>query len=121
MTIHMSEHVAETTRQASEQPRYAVPTVRSRRRYGEMIGWIIVGLAILGLVSNMLTNPRWNWETIGEYLFDPIVLQGVGSTIMLSISSGGSGLVFGLIIALMELSKSQVLQHVATAYIGFIR
>lgn len=63
MTINISEQTPKTqqtsqTQQTPESHRDPVPTVRPRRRYGELVGWIIVTMAAIGLVSNMVTNPR---------------------------------------------------------------
>ncbi|GAA3677811.1 amino acid ABC transporter permease [Arthrobacter ginkgonis] len=105
----------------AENAASTVPAVRVRRKYGELVGWALLALAAAGFLANMLTNPRWRWDVVGQFLFDPLVLRGVGSTIFLTLVSGLCGLLLGLVVALMKLSSSRVLQTVATAYIGFIR
>ncbi|MQB46115.1 amino acid ABC transporter permease [Rhizobium sp. ICMP 5592] len=92
-----------------------------RRNYIDIIGWPLCALVVLGIVGNMVTNPRWKWDVIGEYLFSPAVLLGVLNTIRLTLCCGAAGVVFGLIIAFMRLSGSSVLRSLATAYIGFVR
>lgn len=93
----------------------------ARTNYVDIIGWPLLGLAVLGVVFNMVTNPRWKWDVIGSYLFSPQVLQGVLNTIQLTLMAGASGVILGLLIAFMKLSRSRLLQTIATGYIGFVR
>lgn len=92
-----------------------------RRNHVDVIAWPVCALVILTVATNMVTNPRWKWDVVGEYLFSPPVLFGVLNTIKLTLCCGAAGVLFGLVIAFMRLSRSSALRSLATAYIGFIR
>jgi polar amino acid transport system permease protein len=83
--------------------------------------WVIIGAITLALVTNLFTNPRWQWGTVGEYLFSAPVLKGLQSTILLTLLSGAVGILIGIIVAAMRLSARGPLRVVAAIYIGFTR
>lgn len=56
---------------------------------------------------------------IPQYL--PLFFEGVKMTILLTLASVFVGLIFGLIAALMKMSKIRVLRVISTAYIEIIR
>jgi polar amino acid transport system permease protein len=95
--------------------------VKPRRRLTDWIGWPIASLLAAMFVHNMFTNENWNWDVVGTYLFNPLVLDGVKNTIVLTIVSGITGTLFGLLIATMRLSQSRLFRGVAAGFIGFMR
>ena len=95
--------------------------IRPRRRYVEWIGVPIVGLFVLIFVRNLFTNPNWEWGVVWKYLFNPLVLEGVWRTIYLTLLTGVTGTLFGLLIASMRLSRSWLLRGMAVSFIGFMR
>lgn len=95
--------------------------IKPRKNLIDWIGFPIVGFLIILFVYNLFTNPNWRWDVVGEYLFHPLVLEGVVTTIILTIVSGITGTLFGLILAGMRLSRSPLLRGIATAFIGFMR
>lgn len=95
--------------------------IKPRRRYTEIIGVPLVLIFLAIFVNNLFTNPNWEWDVVGEYLFNHLVLKGVWSTIELTILTGITGTLFGLLIASMRMSDSWLLRGLATAFIGFMR
>lgn len=95
--------------------------VKPRRSRVEWIVGPFVFLFVLVMVRNFFTNPNWNWPLVGEYIFNPLVLEGVRRTIVLTLLTGVTGSIFGLIIASMRLSKSWLLRGIAVTFIGFMR
>lgn len=59
----------------------------------------------------------WNWQVIFEYF--PDLLGGAVLTVQLVVISGIIGLFFGLILALLRLSKSWLVQILPFLYIFF--
>jgi polar amino acid transport system permease protein len=92
-----------------------------RRRRVEWIVGPFVFLFVLVMVRNFFTNPNWHWPLVAEYIFNPLVLEGVRRTIVLTLLTGVTGSIFGLIIASMRLSKSWLLRGIAVTFIGFMR
>lgn len=79
-----------------------------------------VGLALL-VLNSVATNPRFQWEVVGEYLFDPVVLQGFATTLWLTAAVMGIGVVLGILLALMGLSANTSLRSFSATYIWFFR
>ncbi len=115
-------HDKATQVDAGTEPLSAAQYVIHRRRpYFDIVAGVVLAVLIAMFVHNLITNDRWNWDVIGSYLFNSLVLHGVLHTIELTILAGCTGTVFGVIIALLRLSKSRVLRGVAFAYVCFIR
>lgn len=61
----------------------------------------------------------WNWQVIFEYF--PEILGGAVLTVQLVVVSGIIGLFFGIILALLRLSKNWLVQLLPFLYIFFFR
>jgi polar amino acid transport system permease protein len=102
-------------------PNYNVAQAVRPTNWVNIVAWIVLALIAVSAIINVLTNPRWNWDVVFTYVFDPQVLGGLGRTIMLTFVSGVVGLLLGLLVGLMNMSKSNALRVIAVSYIGFIR
>jgi polar amino acid transport system permease protein len=67
------------------------------------------------------TGSRFQWSVIGHYLFGPTVTHGVVVTIELTVIAMVAGILIGIILAVMRLSKSRLISGVAWVYIWFFR
>jgi polar amino acid transport system permease protein len=86
--------------------------------------WVaIAAIAVLAamLVNSLLTNPNWNWSFQLEWAFSPPVLQGVVTTLWLTVVSMIIGVVLGITLAIMRLSPNPVLSGVAWVYLWVFR
>lgn len=86
--------------------------------------WItgVIGLVLVAMFLHLLiTNPNWEWDVVGKYLFAPVVMEGLLLTLYLTFASTALGLVLGVITAYMRLSGNPVLRVAASLYIWFIR
>ena len=61
----------------------------------------------------------WNWQVIFDHI--PDLLSGAVLTVQLVLFSGIIGLFFGLVLALLRLSKNWVVQILPFLYIFFFR
>lgn len=95
--------------------------IKPRKNLIDWIGFPVVGFLVILFVYNMFTNPNWEWGIVGEYLFNPLVLDGVRNTIILTVLTGITGTILGLIVATMRLARSPLLRGVATTFVGFMR
>ncbi|MBX3094581.1 MAG: amino acid ABC transporter permease [Cryobacterium sp.] len=95
--------------------------IRRRRHLGRWIsGTIVLGLLAL-LAYSAATNPRFEWESIGGYLFAPAILNGVIVTLQLTFISMAIGIALGVILAIMRLSPNPVLSWSSAGFVGFFR
>lgn len=82
----------------------------------------IIVVILIGLFVRVLaTNPNLDWGIVGEYLFNPTVLEGVNNTIVITVLAQLIGIVGGLLLALARLSANPVLQVGASGYIWLFR
>ncbi|QKV92610.1 amino acid ABC transporter permease [Streptomyces sp. NA02950] len=90
------------------------------RHYGR---WVTAVIAIALLVTLVLAFARGdvNWGAIPDYFFDSEVLRGVRNTVWITILSMALGVVLGIILAVMRLSKNPVTSSLAWGYIWFFR
>ena len=91
------------------------------RHLGRWIAAGIVLLIVASLIRSAVTNDRFEWGVVGDYLFDSRVLDGLRLTIELTVLGMGIGIVLGVILALMRLSRNPVLSTVSWVYIWFFR
>ncbi|CAL9580247.1 amino acid ABC transporter permease [Streptomyces griseomycini] len=80
-----------------------------------------VALALLGAVVYAFAQGRINWGSIPEYFFDDRILDGVWNTLLLTVLSMVIGIVGGILLAVMRLSKNPVTSSIAWFYIWFFR
>ncbi|MEI8080456.1 MAG: amino acid ABC transporter permease [Actinomycetes bacterium] len=111
--------VEEPQEQGRERPApiKAVPV----RHPGRWVGIAIIAVIFAMLVNSILTNPNWNWELIGKWIFSEQILKGVGITLLLTVLSMVLGLVLGIIIAVMRLSANPVLSGSAWVFTWVFR
>jgi polar amino acid transport system permease protein len=110
------------TTSASEQrarpaPIKAVPV----RHPGRWIAVVVLAVLAAMLVNTLITNQRFRWPVVGEYLFAPPVLNGLSNTLILTGLSMVIGIVGGIVLAVMRLSPNPVLTSVAAVYIWLFR
>jgi polar amino acid transport system permease protein len=91
------------------------------RHYGRWIAAGIVLLVVGSLIHSAVTNDRFEWSVVGDYLFDSRVLDGLRLTLELTVLGMAIGIVLGVILALMRLSGNPVLSTVSWVYIWFFR
>jgi polar amino acid transport system permease protein len=70
---------------------------------------------------NGTTQPRFEWNVVGQYLFSGPVLTGLVVTIELTVIAMAIGIALGIVLALMRLSPNPVLTTVSWVYIWFFR
>ena len=63
----------------------------------------------------------FRWDIVWQFLFSGFILQAAWTTLWLSVVAQFCGVVFGLFIALMRMSRFPLLSRPASAYIWFFR
>jgi polar amino acid transport system permease protein len=102
---------------SQSEPIVAVPA----RHPGRWIAAAIVIVLAAQLIDSVVTNPRFEWGTVRQYLFASSVLHGVRVTIELTILSMTIGVALGVVLAVMRLSPNPIVSSAAWLYIWFFR
>jgi polar amino acid transport system permease protein len=91
------------------------------RRPGRWIAAAIVVVIAAALIRSILTNPRFEWSVVGDYLFDHRILEGLLVTIELTAIAMLVGVALGVALAVMRVSTNPLVSRAAWLYIWFFR
>lgn len=105
---------------ASLNPIEEMPVVPLRHPW-RWVGIAVIVILVVQLAHSMVTNERFQWEVVFKYLFSETILSGLVMTIFLTITAMLIGLVLGVVLAAMRVSKSGIFRSVSSAYIWFFR
>lgn len=101
--------------------RAAALDLRQRRSwFGPALAVVVAVLAVVA-VQDFARNENVRWNVVGQYIFDPRILNGVLVTINLTVVAMVLALVLAVIIALMRLSKTWALRALASLFVWFFR
>jgi polar amino acid transport system permease protein len=91
---------------------------------GQLLGRsaVVVALVIAAGVARLLaTSPALDWPAVGRWLFSPVILAGVVTTVELTVVSQLLAIAVGVVIALLASSPNPVSAWAARAYVWFFR
>ena len=108
-----STRVDSTTRIPSE----IVPL----RHPGRLLSATIVLIVAASLAYSVIRNENFQWSVVGDYLFDPQILKGLRTTIILTAASMTMAIALGIVLAACRMSENLVLSGLARAYLWFFR
>src|SRR5438270_9154520 len=91
------------------------------RRPGRWIAAAVVLVFGAALAKSVATNPRFQWGIIGHYFTSSRILQGLITTLELTVLCMSIGIVIGIVLAVMRLSPNPLLSGVSWLYIWFFR
>ncbi|MHC6219242.1 amino acid ABC transporter permease [Arthrobacter sp. MMS24-S77] len=81
----------------------------------------VIILLLLWSAKVLVTTAAFEWDVVGSYLFNPLVLDGVAQTLGMTALVLVIGIIGGAIIAIMRLSPNPVLHSMAHFYQWFFR
>ena len=81
----------------------------------------VVAVLVAMAVNALVTNPAWDWPTVGQYLFAPSILRAVWLTVVLTVLGIVIGFLLGTVLAVMRLSPNPLLRSVSWSYIWIFR
>ncbi|MFE1845046.1 amino acid ABC transporter permease [Streptomyces sp. NPDC059515] len=90
------------------------------RHYGRYVT-AVIALALLGSIIYAFSQGKINWGAIPDYFFNDRILAGVGNTLLLTVLAMAIGIVGGIVLAVMRLSRNPVTSAIAWFYIWFFR
>ncbi|GAA3211719.1 amino acid ABC transporter permease [Actinocorallia longicatena] len=91
------------------------------RHPGRWVAVAIIAILAAQFVHMLVTNKNFQWSFIADNAFRPPVIEGVRTTIILTILSMVIGVALGVVIAVMRLSDNPVLRGVGFLYTWFFR
>lgn len=99
------------------QPIDAVPV----RRPGRWIAAIAVALVAAAVVRSVATNPRFQWDVVGEMLFSDRILHGLLLTLELTAIAMVAGVALGVLVAVARMSPNKLLSGAGAFYVWLFR
>ena len=91
------------------------------RHPGRRLAAVAVVLAAAVALHSIVTNPRFQWDVVGDYFFSPRVLEGLLATIVLTVVSMVIGISLGTALAVMRLSPNALVSGASWGYIWIFR
>lgn len=86
------------------------------KRPGRWTAIVVTLLILLAVAQSMVTNERFQWNVVGEYLFHPTILDGLLLTVWLTVAAMAVGIALGTVLAFMRLSGNRFLMTVSWTY-----
>jgi polar amino acid transport system permease protein len=91
------------------------------RHPGRWIAAAIIAVLVAALARSVATNPRFEWDVVGDFLFSSRILDGLVLTLELTVLAMAIGIVLGVVLALMRLSQSALVSGTSWVYIWLLR
>lgn len=114
----LTGRIASTVNVHSDSKAKKVVPVRYWERW-LMAAVVLVGVAMV--IHALVTEKGFEFGVVGHYFFSSIILGGVVLTIELTIGGMAIGIVLGIVLAVLRMSKNPILAGVSSAYIWFFR
>lgn len=93
---------------------------RERRPGFWVAGGTAAAIATVVVVS-LLTNQRFRWPVVAEFLFSERILVGLGLTIFLTLTCMTGSFILGIVLALMDSSRNPFVRGMAQSYLWVFR
>jgi polar amino acid transport system permease protein len=90
------------------------------RHYGRYVS-AVVAIALFVAIVYAFAQGNINWSAVPDYFFDDRIITGVWKTLLLTVLSMVIGIVGGILLAVMRLSRNPVTSTIAWFYIWFFR
>src|SRR3989440_6088786 len=91
------------------------------RHPGRWVATVVILLFAASLIRSVTTNKQIEWHVVGQFLFDPRVLEGVVVTLELTAVAMAVGVVLGVVLAITRLSPNPLVSGASWLYIWFFR
>lgn len=96
-------------------------TVVATKHYGRWAGAVVLLALLAMLVNTLLTNTRFQWGVVAEFFTATTIIDGLITTLWLTLVAMAIGVLLGTMLAVMRLSPSHLVSGTAAAYIWFFR
>ncbi len=86
--------------------------------------WVAVALVLVSvaaMIRSAISNPEFQWPIVAQYLFNPLILDGLWKTLLITVVVMILATLGGTFAALMMLSPSKLLSVPAAVFVWFFR
>jgi polar amino acid transport system permease protein len=104
----------------SSSPADAIKAVPVRH-WGRWLSAVLVLALVAWLVESAVRAHFIDFSVVRRYQFSSLILKGLQATIVLAVLAQATGIVLGVVFAVMRLSKNPVMSAVSSFYIWFFR
>jgi polar amino acid transport system permease protein len=91
------------------------------RHWGRWLSAAVVLALVAWLVESALRAHFIDFSVVRKYQFSSLILKGLRATIVLAVLAQVTGIVLGVVFAVMRLSKNPVMSALSSFYIWFFR
>lgn len=103
----------------AETPR--TPKIIPARYPWRIVGTLLSVIIIAAIIQSVALNPRWEWQVFARWFFDPVILNGLAQTLLLTLCSAVLSILLGGMLAMARTSSSPLLNALAWGYIWLFR
>ena len=113
---------ASTTVAADDSTKNEVAHLKlvQKRHIGRNVAAGIVILLMAALIRAFSVG-QIEWSYVRDFLFAPVILQGLVNTLVMTVAAMAIGIVLGVVIAIMRISGNPVLSWIAIGYLWIFR
>jgi polar amino acid transport system permease protein len=106
-----------TAERAQPEAITAVPV----RHPGRWVAIVVLAIVAAMFVHMLVTNDAFQWRFMLDNMFRPPVIEGVRTTLVVTVLAMIIGVALGIVIAMMRLSPNPILSGAAWLYTWFFR
>jgi polar amino acid transport system permease protein len=93
----------------------------SIRHWGRWLSAAVVLALLAWLVESAIRAHFIDFAVVRKYQFSPLILKGLQATVVLAVLAQATGILLGVVLAVMRLSKNPVMSALSSFYIWFFR
>jgi polar amino acid transport system permease protein len=91
------------------------------RHPGRWISAVVILGAVALFLQSLVSNPNFRWDIVGTYILDVKVVQGVGWTLLLTVTSMALAIILAILLAFMRQSDNPIFRWSSWAWVWFFR
>ena len=91
------------------------------RRPGQWVSAVVLLVLFAMLVNSLVTNARFQWGVVGDYIASGSIMRGLVLTLWLTAAVMSCGFLLGIGLAAMRLSSNPVLRTLSFGYVWLVR
>jgi polar amino acid transport system permease protein len=113
----MTETATRTPERVPPETVKAIPV----RHPGRWVAIVVIAVLVAMFVHMLATNDAFQWRFMVDNMFRPPVIEGVRTSLLLTILAMAIGVALGVVIAVMRLSPNPILSGASWVYTWFFR
>ena len=91
------------------------------RHVGRGLFTVVVALIVVQVLVSLATNEHIKWSVVGEFMLSPAILNGLKTTLIITLISSVLAMLLAVIAAVMRMSQSRIVSGVAFLYVFVFR